>query len=203
MNMFNLGLTVPLVEMSLKYTIREFTILKKLIFPRGGGNSYQLCGWCSLDHDLSHSQFGEVALDPFNQLILLNFMTRQAQFMSVFQYSTKLTQQARNINAAQYSNIGAHNSFHVAVATTYRARRLSVCDTYPNFFKIFSVLSGATLNKIFFLNFCKFLRFTLKNANIMQYYAITIAKIGRVKNFMSITNCKYIKKQYSLKYIYI
>ena len=36
MNMFNLRLTVPLVEMPLKYTIGEFTILKKLIFPRGG-----------------------------------------------------------------------------------------------------------------------------------------------------------------------
>ena len=36
-NVFNLRLTVPLVEMPLKYTIREFTILKKLILPRGGG----------------------------------------------------------------------------------------------------------------------------------------------------------------------
>ena len=35
-NMFNLRLTAPLVEMQFKYTIREFTILKKLIFPRGG-----------------------------------------------------------------------------------------------------------------------------------------------------------------------
>ena len=36
MNMFNLRLTDPLVEISLKYTILAFTILKKLTFPRRG-----------------------------------------------------------------------------------------------------------------------------------------------------------------------
>ena len=34
--MFNLRLTALLVEMPFKYTIRKFTILKKLTFPRGG-----------------------------------------------------------------------------------------------------------------------------------------------------------------------
>ena len=34
--MFNLRLPIPLAEISIKYTIRAFTILKKLTFPRGG-----------------------------------------------------------------------------------------------------------------------------------------------------------------------
>ena len=33
--MLNLRLTAPRVEMAFKYTIGEFTIPKKLIFPRG------------------------------------------------------------------------------------------------------------------------------------------------------------------------
>ena len=44
-NMFKLRPTAPLVEMSLKYTIREFTFLKKLNFPRGGGYSCQFGGF--------------------------------------------------------------------------------------------------------------------------------------------------------------
>ena len=37
-NMFSLRLTAPIVEVPLKYTIREFTTLKKSKFPRGGEN---------------------------------------------------------------------------------------------------------------------------------------------------------------------
>ena len=37
-NMLNLRLAAPLVEMSFKYTIPDFTIPKKLIFPRGEGD---------------------------------------------------------------------------------------------------------------------------------------------------------------------
>ena len=36
-DIFNLHLTVPLVQISFKYTILAFTILKKLTFPSGGG----------------------------------------------------------------------------------------------------------------------------------------------------------------------
>ena len=50
MNMFNLRLTAQLVEMSFKYTIREFTIPKKLIFPREGEDF--------------HVNFVDIFLDP-------------------------------------------------------------------------------------------------------------------------------------------
>ena len=42
--MFNLRLTVSLVEISLQNTILAFTILKKLTFPKGRGYSYQSGG---------------------------------------------------------------------------------------------------------------------------------------------------------------
>ena len=54
-NMFNLRLTAPLVEMPLKYTIREFTFLKKLIFPRGGDIHINL-----VDYAIYQFQFDNV-----------------------------------------------------------------------------------------------------------------------------------------------
>ena len=47
-NMFNLRSTAPLVEMPFKYTIREFTIPKKLIFPKGEGSIFISTLWMSL-----------------------------------------------------------------------------------------------------------------------------------------------------------
>ena len=61
-NMFNLRPTAPLVEMSLKYTILEFTFLKKLTFPRGGGEGgihinlvdYEMCKYCNVPETVEH-----------------------------------------------------------------------------------------------------------------------------------------------------
>ena len=76
------------------------------------------------------------------------------------------------------------NDHHTELHSLYRPP-LSVCDTYPNFLKIFSVLEGATLMRVrhlteYFLKFCEFSRFTSKIDDIIWCYAMNTLKTSRL-----------------------
>ena len=99
---FNLRLTVPLVEISLKYTIGAFTILKKLTFPKGMGIFISLW-WISLDQYLFHT---------IRSLLFCNPITKHwwvcelhIEYMTTNKTNTELTQCVDILNSYSFSNI--------------------------------------------------------------------------------------------------